>query len=167
MKIIYFLNIDKYYMNHLNKKSWELYTIISLFFLTISVITRKYLFNLKCNFNDVLFFYLLFLIFFYILVLIYLYNKEKDNLFKDKKNGKTIMVVTFIASLSVAIAIIIKTKAYEITPNMSYVDVLMEPTKIILLYLFSIFVFGTVFKPVVLIGIMLTLTGILIVLKNQ
>lgn len=154
-------------MNHLNKKSWELYTIISLFFLTISVITRKYLFNLKCNFNDVLFFYLLFLILFYSIFLIYLYKKEKDNLFKDKKNGKTIMVVTFIASLSVAIAIIIKTKAYEITPNMSYVDVLMEPTKIILLYLFSIFVFGTVFKPVVLIGIMLTLTGILIVLKNQ
>ena len=96
-------------MNHLNKKSWELYTIISLFFLTISVITRKYLFNLKCNFNDVLFFYLLFLILFYILVLIYLYNKEKDNLFKDKKNGKTIMVVTFISSFSVAMAIIIKT----------------------------------------------------------
>ena len=96
-----------------------------------------------------------------------MYNKEKDNLFKDKKNGKTIVFVTFISSLSVALAIIIKTKAYEISPNMSYVDVLMEPTKIILLYLFSILVFGTVFKPVVLIGIMLTLIGIIIVLKNQ
>ena len=99
--------------------------------------------------------------------MIYLYKKEKDNLFKDKKNGKTILFITFISSLSVAIAIIIKTKAYEVTPNMSYVDVLMEPTKIILLYLFSILVFGTVFKPVVLLGIIFVLTGILIVLKNQ
>ena len=154
-------------MINFKSESWELYTIVSLFFLTISVITRKYLFNLKCNFNDVLFFYLLFLVLFYILVLIYMYNKEKDNLFKDKKNGKTIVFVTFISSLSVALAIIIKTKAYEISPNMSYVDVLMEPTKIILLYLFSILIFGTVFKPIVLLGIIFVLSGIIIVLKNQ
>ena len=154
-------------MINFKSESWELYTIVSLFFLTISVITRKYLFNLKCNFNDVLFFYLLFLILFYILVLIYLYNKEKNNLFKDKKNGNTIIFVTFISSLSVALAIIIKTKAYQLTSNMSYVDVLMEPTKIILLYLFSILIFGTVFKPIVLLGIIFVLTGILIVLKNQ
>jgi len=151
----------------LNKKSWEIYTLISLFIGTMSVITRKYLFNLKCNFNDVLFFYLLFFILFYSIFLIYLYKKEKDNLFKDKKNGKTILFITFISSLSMAIAIIIKTKAYELTPNVSYVDVLMQPTKIILLYLFSILVFGTVFKPVVLLGIIFVLTGILIVLKNQ
>ena len=48
----------------LNKKSWEIYTLISLFIGTMSVITRKYLFNLKCNFNDVLFFIYYFLYFF-------------------------------------------------------------------------------------------------------
>ena len=154
-------------MNHFEGKSWEFYTFISLFFLTISVISRKYLFNLKCNFNDVLFFYSLFLILFYSLFLIYFYNKEKGNLFKDKKNKNTILFVTFIASFSVGLAIIIKTKAYELVSNMSYVDALMEPSKIILLYLFSVLVFGTILKPIILLGIILVLTGIIIILKNQ
>lgn len=148
-------------------KSWELYTFISLFFLTISVISRKYLFNLKCNFNDVLFFYSLFLILFYSLFLIYFYNKEKNNLFKDKKNKNTILFVTFIASFSVGFTMIIKTKAYELVSNMSYADALMEPSKIILLYLFSVLVFGTMFKPIILLGILLSLSGIIIILKNQ
>tara|TARA_B100000795_G_scaffold123594_1_gene92115 strand:+ start:388 stop:849 length:462 start_codon:yes stop_codon:yes gene_type:complete len=148
-------------------KSWEFYTLISLFFLTGSVITRKYLFNLKCKFNDVMFFHLLFLILFYVLFLIYFYNKEKSNLFKDKKNTIKILFFTFISSFFLGLAIIIKTKAYEIVSNMSYVDVLMEPSKIILLYLFSILVFGTILKPVALFGIALTLTGVLVVLKNQ
>tara|TARA_X000000368_G_C22571422_1_gene510917 strand:- start:61 stop:525 length:465 start_codon:yes stop_codon:yes gene_type:complete len=154
-------------MNHFEGKSWEFYTLISLVFLTISIISRKYLFNLKCNFNDVLFFYSLFLILFYSLFLIYFYNKEKSNLFKDKKNKNTILFFTFIASFSVGFTMIIKTKAYELVSNMSYVDALMEPSKIILLYLFSVLVFGTIFKPIILLGILLALSGIIIILKYQ
>jgi hypothetical protein len=151
----------------LNKKSWEFYTIFALALVLINVVAKKHLFNLKCGFYDVIFFYSFFLIVFYSLFLIFLYNKKKDILFKDKKNFSTILSLTFLASFCLGMGIVIKTKAYELTPNMAYVDVLMEPTKIILLYLFSIFVFGTLFKPVVFLGIILTLSGIIIVLKNQ
>ena len=88
-------------------------------------------------------------------------------MFKNKKNINTIILFTFISSLCVSLVIIIKTKAYELTKNMSYVDLLTQPLKIIFLYLFSIMVFGTVFKPIILLGILLALSGIVIVLKNQ
>ena len=154
-------------MNYFKVNSFELYLLLYLFFILVSIITRKHLFNIKCNYKDVLFFYILFLIIFLSIILIYLYNKEKDNLFKNKKNMNTIIFFTFISSLCVSIVIIIKTKAYELTKNMSYVDLLTEPLKIIFLYLFSIMVFGTVFKPIILLCILLSLSGIVIVLKNQ
>ena len=154
-------------MNYFKVNSWELYSLLYLFFILVSIITRKHLVNIKCNYKDVLFFYILFLIIFLSIILIYLYNKEKDNLFKNKKNMNTIILFTFISSLCVSLVIIIKTKAYELTKNMSYVDLLTQPLKIIFLYLFSIMVFGTVFKPIIVLGILLALSGIVIVLKNQ
>jgi hypothetical protein len=154
-------------MNHFEGKSWELYTIIALVLVIINVVAKKHLFNLKCSFYDVIFFYAFFLIVFYSLFLIFLYNKKKDILFKDKKNFKTILFFTFIASFTIGMGVLYKTKAYELVSNMSYVDALMEPSKIILLYLFSIMVFGTMFKPIISLGILLALTGIIIILKNQ
>jgi len=154
-------------MNHFEGKSWELYTIIALLLVIINVVAKKHLFNLKCNFYDVIFFYAFFLVVFYSLFLIFLYNDKKDILFKDKKNFKTILSFTFISSFCLGVGVIYKTKAYELVSNMSYVDALMEPSKIILLYLFSVLVFGTMFKPMILLGILLALSGIIIILKNQ
>jgi len=154
-------------MINFEDKSWEFYTIFALLLILINVVAKKHLFNLKCYFYDVIFFYSFFLIVFYSLFLIFLYNKKKDILFKDKKNFSTILSLTFLASFCLGMGIIIKTKAYELVSNVSYVDMLMEPSKIILLYLFSIMVFGTIFKPIILIGILLALSGIIIILKNQ
>jgi drug/metabolite transporter (DMT)-like permease len=148
-------------------ETWEKYALFALLLFTIPAIIQKHLFNLKCKFYDVIFMYIFFVIIAYSIILLVLYNYKKKVLFKDKKKFKLITYMSLFAAFLMCLGVVCKIKAYELVNNISYVHVLMDPPKIILLYLFSILIFGTIFKPITLLGIILAVTGILIVLKNQ
>jgi len=146
---------------------WEFYTSIALFLFVISVIMRKSLFNAKCKFHDFIFVNLLStgiisIFFSFIIYLLY-----KDDLLKDKKNNKKLITVTFLATLAIVFGIIAKNKGYYLVNNVAVLDVFMQPMRIILLFFSSYFLLNTKFNIRILFGILLAMTGMGIILKNQ
>mgnify|MGYP003989774469 CR=1 FL=1 len=146
---------------------WEFHTIIALLLFVSSVIIRKYLFNNKCNFNDFLFVYLLMMGIFAIFFSFFIYYIYKDNLFKDKKNNKKIILVTTLVSFLVILGIIFKSKGYYLVDNVAVLDGFMEPSKIILLFFASYFLLNTKFNIRILFGILVAILGMIIIIKNQ
>jgi len=146
---------------------WEFYTSIALFLFVISVIMRKSLFNAKCKFHDFIFVNLLStgiisIFFSFIIYLLY-----KDDLLKDKKNNKKLITVTFLATLAIVFGIIAKNKGYYLVNNVAVLDGFMQPMRIILLFFSSYFLLNTKFNIRILFGILLAMTGMGIILKNQ
>ena len=82
------------------------------------------------------------------------------------KNKKDIYIIS-LASFLFVLGIIIKNKAFQLAPNAAYVDAYMEPFKTALIYLLSILLLSTAFKPKSLIGLTIAIIGVVILIKNQ
>ena len=82
-------------------------------------------------------------------------------------NDNNNLLVLFISATLFITGIIVKNKAFKLSPNAGYVDVYMEPFKTLLVYFGSIIALSAVFKVKVLIGIVIALVGIVIMVLNQ
>ncbi len=144
---------------------WELFATLAIFLFGFSVFSRKVVFN-NNSYSSSIFFFMLFSGIFFIMSSCYIYYNEKTEIMKFYKNKRDVFIITLASFLFVS-GIIIKNKAFQLAPNAAYVDAYMEPFKTALIYLLSILLLSTAFKPKSLIGLAIAIIGIVILIKNQ
>ena len=145
--------------------SWEFFSTLAIFFFGFSVLTRKLLFN-NNDFESAMFFFMMFASIFLAMSCAFFYKQDNTILKRYCKNKKNIFIGILAAMLYVG-GIIIKNKAYQLSPNAAYVEVYTEPIKIMLVYIMSVLFLSATFNPISVIGLSIALVGIYIIVKNQ
>ena len=146
---------------------WESFVIIALVAFTISVSIRKYtLINNECNYCDFIFLFTLGIGIFSLLACLVIYSIDQKKLFKKKNNMKIIVLILFAAFL-MTVGMIFKNRGYYLISNVAILDGVMEPLKVMLLLLISYLFLSAKINKIQIIGIVLTLIGLNLILKNQ
>ena len=145
---------------------WEYYSTISIFLFGFSVLLRKYFFDQQKNYETSAFYFILFVGIISLLSCCTMYYRN-PNIMKGVNNDNNNLLVLFISATLFITGIIVKNKAFKLSPNAGYVDVYMEPFKTLLVYFGSIIALSAVFKVKALIGIVIALVGIVIMVLNQ
>ena len=162
------LNKNLLNMDSLNKKlfnKWEFFSTLAIFLFGFSIITRKMLYE-KNDFQSTVFFFMLFTSIFLALSCGVFYKQDK-NIFKKYCKNKTNIIIGITAAMLYVGGIIVKNKAYQLSPNAAYVDVFNEPIKIMLVYIISVLFLSAKFNPASALGLAIALVGIYIIVKNQ
>ena len=150
-------------LNVLNR--WETFSTLAIFLFGFSVLSRKYLFN-NNDYESTIFFFMLSTSILLAISSIAFYQKDNTILDRFCKSKKNILFGILAAILFVG-GILIKNKAYKLSPNAAYVEVYMEPLKIMLVYIVSILFLSAKFNPISALGLCISLVGIYILIKNQ
>ena len=145
--------------------SWEIFSTLAIFLFGFSILIRKLLFNSN-DYESTIFFFMLFTSILLLISCIIFYQKDNSIIYRFCKNKKNIFLGILAAILFVS-GILIKNKAYKLSPNAAYVEVYMEPLKIMLIYLISILFLSTTFNPKAALGLGISLLGIYMLVKNQ
>jgi drug/metabolite transporter (DMT)-like permease len=146
---------------------WETFVVIALIAFTVSVSLRKYiLINNKCSYCDFIFIFTLGVGLFSLLACCIIYSMYQKNLFKNKNNMKIIVPILFTAFL-MTLGMIFKNRGYYLVSNVAVLDGVMEPLKILLLFIISYLFLSAKVNLKLIIGIVLTLFGLNLMLNNQ
>ena len=152
-------------MNHITNH-WEYFTVISAICIILLTVLRKKLFEDKFSFISVGFISFISMGIFYLLAACYFYCKNKIQINKDLKNKKLIFIATLAGFFGV-LGVIAKLKANQMVKNVAYMRTLLDTIIIISTFIASILFLSAKFKFMPFIGILITISGIWVMLKFQ
>ena len=149
------------------KNRWEFFVIIALVTFTLSVSIRKFtLINNECNYCDFIFLFTLGVGIFSLLASFIIYSIYQKDLLKNKDNTKIIIPI-ILAALLMTIGMVFKNRGYYLVSNVAILDGVMEPLKVILLFIISYMFLSAKVNLKLIIGIILSLLGLNMILNNQ
>ena len=149
----------------LNK--WEFYAILAGFVFSLSIATRKYLFNLNYKFEEVFLITIITLAIIYTIYAIWIYN-HNNTLFKyDNKSLFKLISIGILSAVILSIGVYCRNKSYQLVPNAAYSASIIDTLKILLVFILSIVFLSSKFNFKALAGILFSIVGIYILITNQ
>tara|TARA_B100000900_G_scaffold356535_1_gene326362 strand:- start:2211 stop:2696 length:486 start_codon:yes stop_codon:yes gene_type:complete len=118
--------------------NWKFYTISTAFLFGSGSLLRKYLFVLNCSFDYITVLFCGFTGLILFLFSIYYYLNNVKIPIKNVKHKYKIITITFLSALVTFIGILFKNYAYFLVDNNAKVEALMEPIKILFVFLISV-----------------------------
>ena len=152
-------------MDHITNY-WECFTVLSAVCIILLTILRKKLFDDKFSFISVGFISFVSMGIFYLLTACVFYYKNKVQINKDMKNKKLIFIASLAGFLGV-LGVILKLKANQMVKNVAYMRTLLDTIVIISTFVASIVFLSSEFKLMPFIGIIISISGIWIMLRYQ
>ena len=152
-------------MDHITNY-WECFTVLSAVCIILLTILRKKLFDDKFSFISVGFISFVSMGIFYLLTACVFYYKNKVQINKDMKNKKLIFIASLAGFLGV-LGVILKLKANQMVKNVAYMRTLLDTIVIISTFVASIVYLSSEFKLMPFIGIIISISGIWIMLRYQ
>ena len=152
-------------MDHITNY-WECFTVLSAICIILLTILRKKLFDDKFSFISVGFISFVSMGIFYLLFACVFYYRNKVQINKDMKNKKLIIIASLAGFLGV-LGVILKLKANQMVKNVAYMRTLLDTIVIISTFVASIVFLSSEFKLMPFIGIIISISGIWIMLRYQ
>ena len=152
-------------MNHITDY-WECFAIFAATCIISLTLIRKKIFEYKFSYMSVAFISFITLAFFYILSACYIYKTHKHKIQHEIKNKKLIFMIS-LASLAGVIAVASLIKATQMVNNVAYMRTFVDTIIILSMYVLSLLFLSAKFKFIPFIGILLSLSGIWIMIKYQ
>ena len=149
----------------LNK--WEFYALIAGIVFSMSITTRKYLFNLNYKFEEVFLITIITLAIIYTLYAIWIY-KHYDNLFNYNNESLFKLVsIGVLSAIILSLGVYCRNKSYQLVPNPAYSASIIDTLKILLVFILSVLFLSSKFNFKALSGILFSIVGIYILITNQ
>ncbi len=147
---------------------WILLSFLGAITTSSRIVAYKYLSNTNYDNITILLFSFVFMGIISLLLLLLLYNKKnysKNDLINILTNKKSIIFITVFSIISLSNVVIIQT-AIKLTPNISYTFAIVN-LNIILVLLGSCLFFNQEINYKSLLGIILSLSGVLLITLNS
>ena len=149
----------------LNK--WEFYAVIAGFVFSLSISTRKYLFDLKYKFEEVFIITFISAAFFYTIYAIWIYKTNKTLFKYDNRSLLKLISIGILSGLIIALGVYCRNKSYQLVLNPAYSASIIDTLKILLVFILSVLFLSSKFNYKALAGILFSIVGIYILITNQ
>lgn len=149
----------------LNK--WEFYAVIAGFVFSLSILTRKYLFNLNYKFEEVFLIIIITLAVIYTIYAIWVYKNNKTLFKYDNRSLLKLISIGVISAIILSLGVYCRNKSYQLVPNPAYSASIIDTLKILLVFILSVLFLSSKFNFKALAGILFSIVGIYILITNQ
>ena len=131
-------NVNKYYMSIKLKEllnKWEFYALIGGIVFSLSITTRKYLFNMNYKFEEVFLITIITLAIIYTIYAIWIY-KHYDDLFNYNNESLFKLVsIGVLSAIILSLGVYCRNKSYQLVPNPAYSASIVDTLKILLVFI--------------------------------